>query len=216
MQLGGGYERFDGTTYVNGRSQKVSALFDKDFKPTKLQHPLTGEIFDVVSQQAIAAAAKKRATEGHERSPRTRGPEGRSRPRGDLQRAAAARDRGEGPKAARAGRPALGRARHVGLIDDRRSRMPSLRRVLPAPGIRRPRAKHDAHERFSKALSHDGRQSPDLACSSAARRARPGWARPGSGSERIDVLKLALKRTGVDPAKVKKAIADEAKAAAAC
>jgi upstream activation factor subunit UAF30 len=65
LQFSGGFERFDGSTYVNGRSQKVSALFDRDFKPTKLQHPLTGEIFDVVTQQAItAAAAKHKKTSG--------------------------------------------------------------------------------------------------------------------------------------------------------
>jgi hypothetical protein len=54
-----GYEKFESNTYVSGRGRPVKSLFDKDFKPTKLQHPLTGEIYDVVSQQAIAAAAKK-------------------------------------------------------------------------------------------------------------------------------------------------------------
>lgn len=59
--LNGGYEKFEGTTYASGRSQKISSLFPKDFKPKKLQHPLTGEIIDVVTSQAIAAAARKRA-----------------------------------------------------------------------------------------------------------------------------------------------------------
>jgi hypothetical protein len=59
LQIANGYEKWDGTTYVAGRGRPVKSLFADDYKPTKLQHPLTGEIFEVVTQQAIAAAAKK-------------------------------------------------------------------------------------------------------------------------------------------------------------
>jgi ParB/RepB/Spo0J family partition protein len=59
LQIANGYEKWDATTYVAGRGRPVKSLFADDYKPTKLQHPLTGEIFEVVTQQAIAAAAKK-------------------------------------------------------------------------------------------------------------------------------------------------------------
>jgi ParB/RepB/Spo0J family partition protein len=57
--LQGGYTRLEDTTYASGRSRKVSEILGPDFKPTLVQHPGTGEIVKVATQQAVSAAANK-------------------------------------------------------------------------------------------------------------------------------------------------------------
>lgn len=58
-QLQGGYVKVEDNTYANGRSQKVSALLGPDYEPILIQHPGTGQIIKVATQQAITAAASK-------------------------------------------------------------------------------------------------------------------------------------------------------------
>jgi hypothetical protein len=58
-QIQGGYMRLTDFTYAAGRSKKVSEVLGADYEPTLLQHPGTGEILKVASQQAITAAAAK-------------------------------------------------------------------------------------------------------------------------------------------------------------
>jgi ParB/RepB/Spo0J family partition protein len=72
-----GYERLEATTYASGKTTKVSSLLGKDFKPVKLQHPLTGEIFDVATSQAIAAAATKAKRSGKAKGSTRSGPKER-------------------------------------------------------------------------------------------------------------------------------------------
>jgi ParB/RepB/Spo0J family partition protein len=57
--LQGGYVKFDETTYASGRSRKVSELLGEDYEPIHVQHPGTGQILKVATQQAVAAAAAK-------------------------------------------------------------------------------------------------------------------------------------------------------------
>jgi len=56
----GGYVALDATTYVTGGSKKVSAILPADYKPVLIQHPATGRIIKVATQQAVAAAAGRK------------------------------------------------------------------------------------------------------------------------------------------------------------
>lgn len=65
--LQGGYVRLTDTTYATGRSKPVQDVLGADFEPTLIQHPGTGEVIKVATQQAVTAAAN-RATKQRESS----------------------------------------------------------------------------------------------------------------------------------------------------
>jgi hypothetical protein len=188
-----------------GRSQKVSALFDKDYKPAKLQHPLTGEFLDVVTQQAVTAAAAKKA--------KASGKAGKS---GD---AAAARGRNSRP---------LRRSSRA-ACSSRSSA--SCRPPHPAGMARHRRRRADAHGRpprgnGRRARAAEGRQEARLAIRGGRAEEGTGhaaaWRRCSYGHRSRDRSRLLQQREAGQhrealqgrPAKVKKAIADEANAAA--
>jgi hypothetical protein len=202
---------------VNGRSREGERALRSDFKPTKLQHPLTGEIFDVVTQQAIAAAAKKRAKDAPAKSTRnasSSGPKERKPTAEEIYNARLmAAIMAKAPKQLSRDDLALIARDMMDSMDVGESDALAAA-VMPAPTDEKARAKFDASDAFMDAMST--MDAPRLhqvlfGCIAARGLGGPGWF----GGERIDALKIALKRTGVDPAKVKKAIADEAKAAAA-
>jgi ParB/RepB/Spo0J family partition protein len=58
-QLQGGYVLLDSSTYASGRNQEVRKLLGDDYQPILLQHPGTGAIAEVATQQAVSAAASK-------------------------------------------------------------------------------------------------------------------------------------------------------------
>ncbi len=56
--LGGGYLALGDSTYVGGRHQKVKDVLDEDYEPILVQHPATGKIIEVATQQAVAKASQ--------------------------------------------------------------------------------------------------------------------------------------------------------------
>lgn len=54
---GSQYVMLDEVTYAGGRSRKVSELVGEDYEPILIQHPATGQILKVATQQAITKAA---------------------------------------------------------------------------------------------------------------------------------------------------------------
>jgi ParB/RepB/Spo0J family partition protein len=220
LHLVGGYEQFGSTTYASGRSRPVKSLFPDDYKPTKLQHPLTGEIFDVVTQQAIAAAVKKlpEPKKGKAKSSSagsSSGPRERKLTEDEIYNRRLLRAIAE---KAPAGGIEIEQLRWIAtdMQDalDIRELDAVAEAFFPAPADPKEALKHNALDRIAKALmTMNNRDLSRVIFTMLAARGLGGPAWMGSG-QRVDVLKIALKRTGVDPAKVKKQIADEAKAAA--
>jgi upstream activation factor subunit UAF30 len=74
--MSGGYHELGETTWAGGKSQKVSEILGADFEPTLIQHPGTGRILKVATQQQVSAAAagKRRKSKGaaHTGTPATR------------------------------------------------------------------------------------------------------------------------------------------------
>jgi hypothetical protein len=221
LQIANGYEKWDGTTYVAGRGRPVKSLFADDYKPTKLQHPLTGEIFEVVTQQAIAAAAKKlpEPKKGKAKSSSGGSSSGpREKKLSDDEIFDRRLLRAIADKAPKALETEYLRWIAFDLVDtlDVDAMDAVGEAFFPKPvDDAKAAAKHDAFASFSTALKtmtpQDLARAIFIMFVSRGLDGPPAWF----GGERVDVLKLALKRTGVDPAKVKKAIADEAKVAAA-
>jgi ParB/RepB/Spo0J family partition protein len=67
----GGYTEISQTTWAGGKNQKIADLLGKDFEPTLIQHPGTGKVLKVATQQQIAAAASKGKKVGHSSTPHT-------------------------------------------------------------------------------------------------------------------------------------------------
>jgi ParB/RepB/Spo0J family partition protein len=55
--VAGGYKRLNDTTYVGNASRKIADVLGKDHVATLVQHPATGKIIEVASEQAIAKAS---------------------------------------------------------------------------------------------------------------------------------------------------------------
>jgi ParB/RepB/Spo0J family partition protein len=62
-RMQGGYVKLDETTYAMGGGRKVADVLGPDYEPVLIQHPGTGAIHKVATQQAISAAVAKRAKE---------------------------------------------------------------------------------------------------------------------------------------------------------
>ena len=54
----GGYKRLNDTTYIGNASRKIADVLGKDHVATLVQHPLSGKIIEVASEQAIAKASQ--------------------------------------------------------------------------------------------------------------------------------------------------------------
>jgi hypothetical protein len=65
----GGYQEISQTTWAGGKNQKIADLLGKDFEPTLIQHPGTGKVLKVATQQQIAAAASKGKKPGRSSTP---------------------------------------------------------------------------------------------------------------------------------------------------
>ncbi len=78
-QLAGGYVKLDDTTYASGRSRKVSEILGPDHKPTLIQHPGSGKILKVATQQAVSNAVQrikgKASTSRSAQKPKPAGPD---------------------------------------------------------------------------------------------------------------------------------------------
>jgi ParB/RepB/Spo0J family partition protein len=210
INLAGGYEKFSGTTYAAGNSRPVKSLFDKDYKPAKLQHPLTGEIFDVVTQQAIAAAVKKLP-----KSKKGKSSGGAARPHREPEKKPEDIFRERLFVEILKNLPANpGRADLQLIADDMIESSDGCDEILA-----------DHFTPLKDGKKHDGASATKALKAGIADMSAPALTRLclaviagrevayGYGQPK-DLLEAA-KRYKVDPAKVKKAIADEAKAAAA-
>lgn len=58
QSMSGGYVGLNETTYAGGRGQKVSGILGQDYEPILVQHPGTGKIIEVATQQAVAKASQ--------------------------------------------------------------------------------------------------------------------------------------------------------------
>lgn len=57
-RVAGGYKRLNDTTYIGNTFRKIADVLGKDHVPTLVQHPGTGKIIEVASEQAIAKASQ--------------------------------------------------------------------------------------------------------------------------------------------------------------
>ncbi len=72
--MGGGYLALNDSTYVGGRHQKVKDVLEEDYEPILVQHPATGKIIEVATQQAVAKASQSPSKGKTRKSAKAKGP----------------------------------------------------------------------------------------------------------------------------------------------
>ena len=59
IKMVGGYQKLSDRTWITGKDRKVSEILGSDYEPILVQHPGTGEILKLATQQAVSTSAAK-------------------------------------------------------------------------------------------------------------------------------------------------------------